>query len=101
MVAVVSGNPLLLPNLKGRFHFSALSKLLAVCILIDAFYQPNLNEFPISGFLRIFVMNGCCILSSVFCTNQYDYVIFFLQLLTMIDATRLTYLRENPLDPDI
>uniref|UniRef100_A0A9L0QZW5 Uncharacterized protein n=1 Tax=Equus caballus TaxID=9796 RepID=A0A9L0QZW5_HORSE len=61
-----SGDPFLVPVLRGiAFSFSTLRMILAVGLSYMAFIM--LRYFPsISILFRVFIINGCCILSNAF-----------------------------------
>lgn len=85
-----SGHPCLVCNLRGNaFSHSPLS-INCVFFLIDILYHAE--EFAtIPGFVRAFVIKGCCILSDVFSVPNVMIMFFSLCSVNMIDLLMLNY----------
>ena len=97
-----SGHPCLVPDLRGNvFSFSLLSMMLAVGLLYKAFimlrYVPSLPTL-----WRVFIINGCLILSKAFSasTEMTIYFLFFSLLMWCITLMDLLLLK-NPCIPGI
>ena len=95
-----SGHPCLVPDFRGNaFSFSPLRIMFAVCLSYIAFIM--LSYVPsIPAFWRVFIINGCWILSKAFFASieiiiwlifQFVYVVYY------IDLQRL----KNPCIPGI
>ena len=92
-----SRHPWLIPSLAGKV-FSLLSLILILATGFLLIFLINLRRLTsILTFLRVFIMNGCCILSSVFSVS-IDMIVwfFFFSLLiwwiTLIDFQKLSKL---------
>lgn len=75
------------PSLSWKaFGLSSLNKMLAVEFLA---VLCQVEEVPFSNLLRVFIIIGHWILSSVFfCLNWYDHVVF-LKAITVVDCTTI------------
>ena len=84
-----SGYPCLVPNLRGNaFSFSPLRMMLAMGLSYIAFTMLSYVP-PVPTFCRIFIINGCWILSKTFYIYWDDCMVLFFSLLmpciTLID----------------
>lgn len=66
-ISIVSGHSPLLPDLKGKaFSFSHLSIKLAAEFVEALFQVKKISRFSYLFFLRILIINECCVSSSAF-----------------------------------
>ena len=85
--SVESGHPCLVPDHRGNtFSFLLLSMMLAVCLSYMALTMLRYVPF-MPTFWRVFIMNGCWILSSFFCIYWDDHIVFILQFVNMVYHT--------------
>ena len=79
-----SGHPCLFPAFKGNaFYFSPLRMMFAVCLSYIAFIM--LSYVPsIPAFWRVFIINGCWILSGFFCIYWDNCMLFIFQFVNVV-----------------
>ena len=80
------GHPCLFPNLSGKAsNFSPLKMMLAV-VFLQIFFIKLRKISSTPSLLRVFIMNGCWILSNVFSTIYwYNHVIFLFYPVDVMD----------------
>ena len=97
-----SGHPCLVPDFRGNaFHFSPLRIMFAVDLSYIAFIM--LSYVPsIPAFWRVFIINGCWILSKAFSASIeiITWFLFFNLLMWSITLLDL-WILKNPCNPGI